>query len=714
MTKSSPWPKMLAPLGIALAVALLAAAGSVWWSGSGTTTVSDGGLGELIATTQAARAESTAAVQGDAASFDSLASNRAAITRLRGAVAANEAASADARRLASDSALWQRIESNLDAVLESRARLTELETALAEIQELAPQLLVAAGNVASALPPADFTANQPYLSRFELTVESLQQYARALGPAVGVADTVRRLEDAEQYIGQFVRGLRGEDGTLGVRAVQDESARAGLESIVNLHEQAREAVAAIGSGGEALMVALTAIREFDRAAAELLTRYRNTDVSIAAVADGGVTTRLPLLLVFAALVIAGLMGFVYHRARDFRQAAEQQAEQNERNQQAILRLLDELSSLADGDLTVQATVTEDITGAIADSINYAIEALRELVATINDSSILVDAASKQTEGTARHLVRSAETQAKQAAAASESMARMAISIEEVSGNAERCSDVARHAVEISHKGGEAVRRTIAGMNTIRETIQDTSKRIKRLGESSQEIGNIVELIEEIAEQTNILALNASIEASRAGEASRGFAVVADEVQKLAERSAGATKKIEVLVSTIQSDTNEAVMSMERSTTDVVGGALLAENAGAALEEIEQVSHQIASLVQNISGSSKEQTSVAGAITKNMHVLREITTKTTESTAAASSAISKLAELASQLRRSVAGFTLPNRGGGTAVLSAARVAASLERVEQKPAAAAEPSPVPPTSPAPPAPSKAQNERRRQSG
>ncbi len=221
-------------------------------------------------------------------------------------------------------------------------------------------------------------------------------------------------------------------------------------------------------------------------------------------------------------------------------------------------MLDELSSLADGDLTVQATVTEDITGAIADSINYAIDALRELVTTINDSSILVDAASKQTEGTARQLVRSAETQAKQAAAASESMARMAISIEEVSGNAERCSDVARHSVEIAHKGGEAVRRTIAGMNTIRETIQDTSKRIKRLGESSQEIGNIVELIEEIAEQTNILALNASIEASRAGEASRGFAVVADEVQKLAERSAGATKKIEVLVSTIQSDTNEAV------------------------------------------------------------------------------------------------------------------------------------------------------------
>ena len=184
------------------------------------------------------------------------------------------------------------------------------------------------------------------------------------------------------------------------------------------------------------------------------------------------------------------------------------------------------------------------------------------------------------------------------------MADMAASIEEVSGNSERCADVARHSVDIAHKGGDAVRRTIDGMNAIRETIQETSKRIKRLGESSQEIGNIVELINDIAEQTNILALNASIQASMAGEAGRGFAVVADEVQRLAERAANATKQIEVLVRTIQTDTNEAVVSMERSTTDVVGGALLAENAGAALDEIEQVSNQIASLVQNISASAQ--------------------------------------------------------------------------------------------------------------
>jgi len=404
----------------------------------------------------------------------------------------------------------------------------------------------------------------------------------------------------------------------------------------------------------------------------------------------GVAAGLPLLLVGFALVLVVLMMVAYYAARDYRRAAELQAEQSRRDQEAILRLLDEMQPLADGDLTVQATVTEDMTGAIADSINFAIDALRELVQTVNHSSMLVDAASKQTEATSKQLLVSSETQAKQAAAASDSVATMAASIEEISGNAERCSDVARHAVDIAHKGGEAVRRTIDGMNTIRETIQDTSKRIKRLGESSQEIGNIVELIEEIAEQTNILALNASIEASRAGESSRGFAVVADEVQKLAERSAAATRKIEVLVSTIQSDTNEAVVSMERSTTDVVGGALLAENAGAALEEIEQVSHQMASLIQNISQTGRSQSKLATAINKNMQVLRQISARTTKSTAQTSGAISRLSELASQLRQTVRGFRLPDSQSGGGILSQARVAATLAKSESDaPAADATP-------------------------
>lgn len=404
-----------------------------------------------------------------------------------------------------------------------------------------------------------------------------------------------------------------------------------------------------------------------------------------------VDERLLQALVTGALILALSMIVAHLRAGDFRRAATLQAEQNEQNQQAILRLLDELSSLADGNLTVHATVTDDITGAIADSINYAIGALRDLVATVNNSSILVDAAAKQTEAASQHLVRASETQTKHAAAASESIGQVVSAIEEVSGNAERCSDVAHHSVDVAHKGGEAVRRTIDGMNTIRETIQDTSKRIKRLGESSQEIGNIVALIEEIAEQTNILALNAAIEASRAGEAGRGFAVVADEVQKLAERSSNATKQIEVLVSTIQSDTNEAVVAMERSTTDVVGGSLLAQNAGAALVEIEQVSHQIASLVQNISTSSKGQIEVVARIASNITVLREISSKALEYTASTLSAISKLSQLASELRKTVSGFVLPDVSTGTGILSKKQVAKSLQPGRPVQDVAAEPPP-----------------------
>ncbi|HEX5047898.1 MAG TPA: methyl-accepting chemotaxis protein [Gammaproteobacteria bacterium] len=680
MIKSSPWPKLLPPLGVVLAIVLLAAVAVIWWNGAPAV---DAGLGQIVSLTQAARADSRSALSGDETAFDALAAADAESKKLRGALALASGADPAARAFASDAALWRGVDENLSRLLAARDMLLDIHAARERLLGITPQLLAATGNLASALPPADVGTNQSSLDRFELSVQTVQQSLRSLAAATAIDEAVQRLSSAEQFLGQIIRGLRGEDTSLGITPVRGQAAQSSLDEATRLFAETRSAIDAIVAGAPQLDAAAAAVSGYDNAAAAVLARYRGGSFGAGAAAASPLAG-LPLILVGSALAVVLLMMFVYYRARDFRRAAEIQAEQNERNQQAILRLLDELSSLADGDLTVQATVTEDITGAIADSINYAIEALRELVATVNDSSILVDAAAKQTEATSKHLLRASETQAKQAAAASESMGRMAASIEEVSGNAERCSDVARHSVEIAHKGGEAVRRTIAGMNTIRETIQDTSKRIKRLGESSQEIGNIVELIEEIAEQTNILALNASIEASRAGEASRGFAVVADEVQKLAERSTNATKKIEVLVSTIQSDTNEAVVSMERSTTDVVGGALLAENAGAALDEIEQVSHQIASLVQNISGSSKEQTSVAGAITKNMHVLREISAKTTESTAATSSAISKLSELASQLRRTVAGFTLPDQHGSTGVLSAARVAANL----QKPAADAD--------------------------
>jgi twitching motility protein PilJ len=365
-----------------------------------------------------------------------------------------------------------------------------------------------------------------------------------------------------------------------------------------------------------------------------------------------------------------------------RNAMEAQQREGERNQAAILRLLDEIAGLGQGDLTATATVTEDITGAIADSVNIAVESLRGLVTTINASSEQLDGTARQTQALAQHLAKSSSAQSRQIAAATESISSMAGSIEEVSGNAERASDVARHSVGIAHQGGEAVRRTIDGMNTIRETIQETSKRIKRLGESSQEIGNIVEVINDLAEQTNILALNASIQASMAGEAGRGFAVVADEVQRLAERAGAATKQIDALVRTIQADTNGAVVSMERSTADVVGGATLAENAGSALEKIEQVSNQIASLVQNISASARSQSQSSQSVARNMQVLREISTQTADATSNTSDAIAKLAQLSAALRKSVAGFRLPEpQGSGTQRLPGAPDASATGRLRR---------------------------------
>jgi twitching motility protein PilJ len=553
-----------------------------------------------------------------------------------------------------------RLLTNAAAVLQAQSALTDASGAARETRELVPKLLAEMSTVASGLSGPNLENATRALERFELRAQRLQLDVTALAAgAANPSQSAQRLAESADYLGQVIQGLMGTSPSLGLPRLTGAEGEKRLKSLDSLYTDLNAAVRRAVAAAPALPAAQTAAR-----AVKTDARSLAADATSAAPAPEAAKLPkwLPLAIAAAALLFvlvclvsaARLRQTVDHQ----RLAVETQRKENDRNQQAILRLLDELSSLADGDLTVQATVTEDITGAIADSINYAVDALRGLVTTINQSAIQLDSATRQTQALSGHLAKASGAQSKQIASATESAGGMAASAEEVSGNAERAADVARHSVEVAHKGGDAVRRTIDGMNTIRETIQETSKRIKRLGESSQEIGNIVELINDIAEQTNILALNASIQASMAGEAGRGFAVVADEVQRLAERAANATKQIEVLVRTIQTDTNEAVVSMERSTTDVVGGALLAENAGAALEEIEQVSNQIASLVQNISGSSRQQTGAAQNIARNMQVLKEISAQTAESTNATSAAIAKLAELSAGLRKAAAGFRLP--------------------------------------------------------
>lgn len=361
-----------------------------------------------------------------------------------------------------------------------------------------------------------------------------------------------------------------------------------------------------------------------------------------------------------AVILGSIILIALVNMRATRASLQETADKNERNQAAILRLLDEIGDLADGDLTIQATVTEDFTGAIADSINFTIDQLRELVGTINTSAVQVSSAAEDTQTTASKLAEASEHQAQEIAGASAAINEMAVSIDQVSANASESTAVAERSVAIANKGSEVVHNTISGMDRIREQIQDTSKRIKRLGESSQEIGDIVSLINDIADQTNILALNAAIQASMAGDAGRGFAVVADEVQRLAERSSAATKQIEALVKTIQTDTNEAVISMEQTTTEVVRGANLAQDAGVSLEEIENVSRSLASLIQNISNAARQQASSAGHISNTMNVIQEITSQTSSGTMATAQSIGHLARLASEMRDSVSGFRLPGQ------------------------------------------------------
>jgi methyl-accepting chemotaxis protein len=357
-----------------------------------------------------------------------------------------------------------------------------------------------------------------------------------------------------------------------------------------------------------------------------------------------------LMIVFLALLAMASLDVAHRNALGSER-------ENKRNQEAILRLLNDMGDLAQGDLTVHAQVSADITGAIADSINFTVEELRTLVTGINRATGQVTSATEQAKAISTQLLQAAEKQSREIQETTSSVLQMTQSMNEVSANANQSAKVAQQSLNAAEKGTAAVQNSISGMNEIREQIQETSKRIKRLGESSQEIGEIVELISDITEQTNVLALNAAIQAATAGEAGRGFTVVAEEVQRLAERSAEATKQIGAIVKTIQTDTQDAVTAMEKSTQGVVEGAKLSDAAGRALSEIGEVSRSLAQLAATISSATQAQAESANRVAKSMQDILNITNQTTQGTKQTAVSIGQLTQLAADLKSSVSGFKI---------------------------------------------------------
>lgn len=415
-------------------------------------------------------------------------------------------------------------------------------------------------------------------------------------------------------------------------------------SIEILVSQSRNLVEAKG----AAKAILGSMDDLSRKTQLLISTYQSTLTArlsgLVSLLGGGLTLLLLLL------ISKEYLGDSHRRAK-------QAEETNRRNQQAILRLMNELSDLADGDLTTKATVSEDITGAIADSINYTTDELRKLVSRVIAASEQVARATNQAGDVTKGLVAATQKQASEIADAGGAVELMTKSIQEVDSSAAQSAEVARRTLDITEQGARSVQNAVAGMNGIREQIQETSKRIKRLGESSQEIGEIVDLISDITEQTNVLALNAAIQAASAGEAGRGFAVVAEEVQRLAERSAEATKQIGLLVKTIQGDTQDAVAAMEKSTQGVVEGAKLSDEAGQSLQQIERATRELAELVASISVSTQVQTDMAREVTNVMADILKITDETAKGSQMTGASVAQLEGLARELSGSVAGFKL---------------------------------------------------------
>ncbi len=560
---------------------------------------------------------------------------------------------------------WEKTERNLAQVLQQQKNLIGLGAAVRSINNNNPALLdiaeqVQALKVQTGAPPKELAA----VNQLVVLTQRMAKSANALlgGEEIDAELTASMSRDAETFSSLLASLQRGTD-TVRTQSPREAQTQSKLAELDRAYRTYQAASASILANIASLASAKNAARRVVDDSEELLA----TAGRVVGAYEQQLTARSRNFIVFAIvalLLTAVIWMMVQVYVNDERKRTEESERQrresvatNKANENAILRLMNEMGELADGNLSVRATVTEDITGAIADSVNFTVEELSKLVGRINSAAAQVTAATEAAQHTSTRLLAAAEYQSREIKQATSSMLGMARVMTQMSQSASQSAGVATQSLAAADKGTQAVHNSIEGMNEIRGQIQETAKRIKRLGESSQEIGEIVELISDITEQTNVLALNAAIQAASAGEAGRGFAVVAEEVQRLAERSAAATKQISAIVKTIQTDTHDAVSAMEKSTQGVVEGANLSDAAGRALGEISEVSRKLADLIGDITSTTTAQAQAATLVASNMADILKITEQTTEGTKATAGSITQIATLAYELKESTSNFKI---------------------------------------------------------
>ncbi len=568
--------------------------------------------------------------------------------------------------------LVDRAEKNANTVIAQQKILTQVGQALRTINRQSSDLLEIAETISSLklqqeASPAELSA----VGQLVMLTQRIGKSANEFLTMEGVSpEAVFLLGKDLNSFREIAQGLADGNQELRLPPTKDPQTKERLVALLKQYEETRTQASAILGNLQGLVSAREAQAAIITDSEPLRKGLEGVQEGLAQQTGFGFGSFLGLML-FAAMIIVGGLGFLRLYVRDQaqraqlaeaqRQEAERQEQEakrvNDANQAAILRLMNELQTVAEGDLTQQATVTEDITGAIADSVNYTVEELRSLVSQVQGTVTRVTETTQQVEATSTELLAASTEQLREIRDTGESVLQMAGRINDVSGKAQETAQVARQSLDAAEQGLRAVQNTIGGMNLLRDQIQETSKRIKRLGESSQEIGEITELISDITEQTNVLALNAAIQAASAGEAGRGFSVVAEEVQRLAERSADATRQIAALVKTIQTDTQDAVGAMERSTQGVVENARLSDAAGTALGEIDRVSRQLADLIAQISNQAQHEAQSANVVASNIQHIFAVTEQTGEGTRSTAAMVRELSRTAEELKQSVARFKI---------------------------------------------------------